>query len=364
MKVAIITSIFTPYRKGGAEVVVQQRITEYQAAGHEVVVLTAGPWRGWQSLSPQQSVIEGVTVYRWYPLNIFSILTIDHQPSWWRALWHLIDMFNLHSAWLIRRILRQERPDLVETHTVKGIGYTSWRAAQAGGRKTVQVLHDVQLVVPSGLLLVGQEAVLGRWWIRLYASICRWFVGKPTEVVSPSRWLLRFYQQRQFFRGSQAVVQPGFGVQLPQQVLLPVQVDGPLRLLFVGQLAAHKGALWLIEVLHASSLDWQLTVIGDGPQQQQLQQRVAADARITAIGRQSLAEVKQAIDHADAVVVPSLCYENAPTISPLSLQQAMPVVAAAVGGIPEFITEGKTGLLFTAGDQQACVAALQQLFAN
>ncbi len=52
----------------------------------------------------------------------------------------------------------------------------------------------------------------------------------------------------------------------------------------------------------------------------------------------------------DIVVVPSLCYENSPTVIYEMLNLGIPVLAADIGGAAELITEGKNGWIFPAGD--------------
>ena len=52
----------------------------------------------------------------------------------------------------------------------------------------------------------------------------------------------------------------------------------------------------------------------------------------------------------DVVVVPSLCYENSPTVIYESLSIGLPVIAADIGGLAELIKEGKNGWVFPVGN--------------
>jgi glycosyltransferase involved in cell wall biosynthesis len=56
---------------------------------------------------------------------------------------------------------------------------------------------------------------------------------------------------------------------------------------------------------------------------------------------------------ADVLVVPSLCYENSPTVIYESLGMGMPVLAADIGGVAELIKEGLNGWVFPANDWEA-----------
>ena len=52
----------------------------------------------------------------------------------------------------------------------------------------------------------------------------------------------------------------------------------------------------------------------------------------------------------DVLLVPSLCYENSPTVIYELLALGVPVLAADIGGVAELIREGKNGWTYPAGD--------------
>ncbi len=62
----------------------------------------------------------------------------------------------------------------------------------------------------------------------------------------------------------------------------------------------------------------------------------------------------------DAVILPSLCYENSPTVLYESFQSGVPVIASCIGGIPERVIDGENGLLFEPGSVDALVFALKR----
>ncbi len=67
------------------------------------------------------------------------------------------------------------------------------------------------------------------------------------------------------------------------------------------------------------------------------------------------------MQEAQAVVVPSLWYENAPLVVYESLALGTPVIAAEHGGLPELITPGKNGFLFRPGDTDGLAKSLKML---
>jgi glycosyltransferase involved in cell wall biosynthesis len=66
---------------------------------------------------------------------------------------------------------------------------------------------------------------------------------------------------------------------------------------------------------------------------------------------------------ADASVLPS-AWENFPHTVVEALAVGCPVIATAVGGVPEVVVDGENGLLVSAGDAQALAAAIARFFSD
>ena len=64
---------------------------------------------------------------------------------------------------------------------------------------------------------------------------------------------------------------------------------------------------------------------------------------------------------ADCLVCPSLWAEAAGLVNLEALSTGLPVVASRIGGIPEYVEDGKTGMLFPPGDHQALAALIRRL---
>ena len=73
-------------------------------------------------------------------------------------------------------------------------------------------------------------------------------------------------------------------------------------------------------------------------------------------------EAKQALlKQADYLLVPSLWYENAPVAVIEAAAHGVAVIASRIGGLPEFVREGRTGLLFEPGDAAGLAAIMHGL---
>lgn len=107
--------------------------------------------------------------------------------------------------------------------------------------------------------------------------------------------------------------------------------------LYFGRLSEEKGIKTLLECK-----DIKFKVAGSGP----LEEQVKSAKNIELLGFKTGDELKELISKARLTVCPSILYENCPFSVIESIVYGTPVVGARIGGIPELIDEGKTGLLF------------------
>jgi glycosyltransferase involved in cell wall biosynthesis len=133
-----------------------------------------------------------------------------------------------------------------------------------------------------------------------------------------------------------------------------------LRLLFVGQLTAQKGALWLVNAIDMMNrTDVRLDVLGKGPQMEEIK-KIAAESEVIHIhGFVTGSDLDEFYKLADATVVSSKWYDNSPMVIYESYFQGTPVIGANIGGIPELIEEGRTGFLFNPNDQNSLQNAIE-----
>ncbi|MES2667203.1 MAG: glycosyltransferase family 4 protein [Pseudomonadota bacterium] len=108
-------------------------------------------------------------------------------------------------------------------------------------------------------------------------------------------------------------------------------------------------------------LDWHLTVAGDGPLRSQVQAMFGN--RVTWAGQMDRAGVAALLATGAVYVWPG-CGE-AYGLAYLEAQAAgLPVVAMAVAGVPEVVTDGVTGFLLPDGDAAGMAAAIERLLTD
>ena len=127
---------------------------------------------------------------------------------------------------------------------------------------------------------------------------------------------------------------------------------------YVGRLSHEKGVKTLIEA--ANLLPYRLVVIGGGPLMDEL--KTVAHDNVEFVGFKQWDDIKRLVGRARFSVIPSEWYEN----NPLSVIEAeclgTPVLGARIGGIPELIREGKTGMTFTSKDAKKLKDKIQQMW--
>lgn len=119
----------------------------------------------------------------------------------------------------------------------------------------------------------------------------------------------------------------------------------------VGQLLRTKGFQDMAAALHRLPDDVRLALVGEGPDRD-LIARQAPAGRLSLLGSRLPAEVALAYQAADVVVLPSV-REGWPNVVIEALASGVPVVATAVGGIPDILTSPRAGALVRVGDIDA-----------
>lgn len=361
MKICLITNLYPPYSRGGAEHVVYKTVKGMLERGHKVVVITTSP------NGNDKDEDENLTVYHFKPWNLFFYTQAHKHNALMRALWHVVDMFNFGSARYVKKILQAEKPDVVHTHNLMGIGFLiplTIRKFQpkadeplAQKIKHLHTIHDVQLVEPSGIILKLRE---NEWLYngaptKIYTWLMKRLVGSPDVVISPSQFLLDFYVNRGFFANSQKVM-----LRNPvsiDDVLIESHPYNHMRFLYLGQIENHKGVFFLVETFKElcdkENFQAELHIAGDGSEFKKIGEMVKDCKNIILHGKIDRVELPKLFEQTDMTVVPSLCYENSPTVIFESFSFGVPVLASRVEGIVELIREGENGMTFETGNKQA-----------
>lgn len=119
--------------------------------------------------------------------------------------------------------------------------------------------------------------------------------------------------------------------------------------LFVGRLSEEKGIDTLLDCWKTLNSQ-RLIIIGNGPKYDQVMDAENSSTSITVLGPLSQEQVFGNLKKSVALIMPSTFYETFGRTIIEAFATGTPVIASNHGAMAEIIQDGKTGLLFTAGD--------------
>jgi len=353
VRVAQLATRYPP-GPGGVERHVAELSGHLGARGHEVDVLTSELYREfpWQRLDANVPRSERTSFGSVRRLPVWSLPGAAHY-TFFRGL---------------DRALDASRPDVVHAHNYGTHQVTvAARRRRAAGTPFVVTAH-----------YHPPWSIEGGWWRRrLRGFYDRWLAG-PT-LAGASRLIVQTHEEEKLVRSlgiplpAVAVVPPGY-TPLPEPLpeadafARSVGVDGPF-FLFVGRLASNKGLPRLLEAfapLARRDPRSHLVLVGeDGGVAPTVDARTRApglQGRVVRVGHVAdERRLASAYREARALVLPS-DYEAFGLVLLEALAQGTAVVASRVGGIPEIVEDGRSGLLVPVGSAPALAEALVRLW--
>ena len=283
----------------------------------------------------------------------------------------------------MERVLERVRPDVVHLHNIyHQLSPSILKPITRRGVASVMTLHDYKLVCPTYQLLDDGkicEACLPRKFGQAVRRRCNGgsLVGSALSSLELTlHTALGSYDDidallcpSDFLR--QKMVQGGIAAERLVHLtnfcdlssIEPASAPGR-GVLYAGRLSSEKGVDVLVDAVRHLPLGLPVTIAGDGPDREALEKQAAdrgvAD-RITFLGRVPAAELHEQMRAAAMVVVPSRWYENQPMTVLEAYGCGRPVVASDLGGLPELVEDGVTGVLVPHQDPEALAAAIRRL---
>lgn len=329
---------------GGAGTYVQLAGRELVRAGHQVSVLAAA--------CPRCAPVEddhGIRVYRpalgaslhWY---------IGKLPG---ARIGSLAIRYLEAGWSIARFLE----NLHRTHPIDLVEFTEGGDFWHAFKRTFPYIVHLHGSRYTFLRMSGRKLARGEW---LYRRLELAFMRRARCVVSPSQALLDLVTEEngQSFNATFAHPYPLDPRLLQEPVLQPHEIAARQMVLFAARNDPVKGAdtlLSAVPLIHQQYPAVDFELFGYEPATDgALSQGVHCHAFVTKD------ELLAHYHRADICVVPSR-WDNSPNTVYEAMAAGKPVVASRVGGIPEIVEDGVTGLLVEPGDSQQLADALVRL---
>lgn len=271
-----------------------------------------------------------------------------------RGGWRAPSLF-WYDTLLVRRVLRAIRPDLVH----------AW-GTERGAALVASRLGWPYLVTMQGLMSWLAEAVPRSRLQRFTALLERWSLARARVVTAESAFAVDYLQHRFPHLQVRQIEHAPDGIF--HRVERHPQLK-PLRLLCVSTLTYGKGGDLLLRALDTLRRDgdFDLTVVGgiDAGLRRSLESVISPELWHRIRFKQGLSspQIAQELAETTMMIYPTRA-DNSPNAVKEAVVAGVPVVASRVGGIPDYVAPGETGLLFPVGDASALAGVLREAVAH
>lgn len=273
------------------------------------------------------------------------------------------------------KLLATEKPDVVHLNNINfQLTPSIIYAARKMQVPVVWTIHDPQLVCPNHRLFIEHDMKVCTQCVD--GDVCGCIKNKCFDN-SRIKSLIGYLEAKKYYRSdiydyvSKFICPSRFMADMlmhrfPAEKIEALsnyckfqkctQIEKEDYILYYGRISEEKGIKTLLKAVPS---DIKLVIAGKGPLESILQD---LSPNVSYVGFQSGEELKKLIQKAKFSIYPSEWYENCPFSVIESISFGTPVIGAKIGGIPELIEDGKTGLLFEAGNADDLRDKIQSLY--
>lgn len=347
MRILFVPKDFPTPENPNSGIFILRRIQAMQALGHDVSVLRMTPWappggpphwRAYRAI-PRDTDVEGIpvrTVRALVPPRMIGAEYVPLQLS--GALRREIARTRaqiVHASYILPCGLLAVRQRMVPSVvTMHGIDAHTWPKRRAGLRRATREV----------LTRASQMTAVSRFLAEVVQEV------EPCDV----RVIWNGAEERFFFPAPPAPAREALGVD-----------SGRLVIAYAGSLDREKGVFDLIEAAsRIVKFNPLLLIAGTGTQAEAMQEqarRLGVDLRL--LGARDQAGVAQMFAAADIVALASYI-EGLPNVICEAMLGARAIVSTAVGGVPEIVEDGVSGLLVPIGEPAKFAQALERAAAD
>jgi glycosyltransferase involved in cell wall biosynthesis len=278
---------------------------------------------------------------------------VDEFAVWRLPIWRVVSNTPVNLSWLfqLRRIIRAERPDVINAHTP--VPFMVEMVTLAAGRCPVVVTYHAATLIKPGSLFMSLIT-------RSYLAVQRLTLARARAIVAVSPYVRDCLPQ---WREKTTVVANAV-TDVSEARNLP-----GVGLIFVNNLEpSHrwKGLDLILDslaILKREGLAVSLTIVGDGADRGRYEDRVRELSlcdQVRFVGRLVGLDRDVLVRQAAAAVLYSTTANDAfPTVMLEAWAQGVAVITAAIGPLASLVDDGVTGLLVEPNNAEALARALQ-----
>ncbi|MDP3985719.1 MAG: glycosyltransferase family 4 protein [bacterium] len=357
------------YPKGGADVVMLELTKLLESNGHTVIPFAMQDARN--VLTP-------------YEHSFVSPVETEAVRIGWQGMRTAGRMlYSLEARRKLAGLIRTTKPEIAHIHNIyQQISPSVLGTLRRNKIPTVMTVHDFALLSPNYTLFdhgaICERGIEHPWQVVKHKCIKNsaiasalaatvFFIHKKLKLYE--RGIDRFIAPTQFVK--EMLVQNGFREDriavLPHfydaSHVIPSYVGSYVG--YVGRLSPEKGVGVLIRAA-ALAPNILVRIAGTGPDAAKLMAYVEEQSikNVEFVGRLDGEALQQFYTNASLLVVPSIWYEVFGRVVLEAYAAGKPVIASNIGGLPEVVKEGETGILVPPGDAAALAERIQSLFRN
>ena len=372
MRILMLAQLYPPFL-GGEERFAQDLSVALAARGHDVAVVTS-----WQTGTEPFAFDRGVRVHRVRSaMQRASFLHADPGRTQMPAF------PDPEATLAVRRILAVERPDIVHALNWMVFNYLPFAAGNAA--KLVLSVCDHSYLCPKKKLIYQDAPCDGPGLTKCLGCTKEHYGLVKGVVTLSSLWAMRQLERRAvdlFLPVSASVaavnhiadagkpyhVVPNF---VADDITMPHGNNQPYLdqlpqgdfLLFVGAFGRYKGVDVLLEAYLKLTDAPPLVIIGYETSEYPVQ-TTDVPANVIVLKNWPNHAVMEAWRRSSIALVPSTWAEPFGIVALEAMAMGKPIIASRIGGLPDIIVDGESGLLVRTDDATELSAAMQRLITD
>lgn len=361
LRICMITTFYPPYSFGGDATYTYELANELAERGHHVEVI--------HCLDSYHLLARGETLRSYEPHPGVIVHRLASGLGGLSPLATQQTGYPLLKTGKIQDVLAQGF-DVIHYHNISLVGGP--KLLELGSAVKLYTTHEYWLVCPMNVLF-RYDGVACRetrclrctlaykrppqWW--RYTNMMRDALKHVDMLLHPSPFSMRIH--REMGVQAPATVMPYFHRPNLRASVAPTSGLEKPYVLFVGRFEPLKGAHTLIPLFREYTRA-QLVLVGEGSQFSALKALAGSSPNIKFLKWMNQQELAGVYRDATALIVPSLCYENAPLVVLEAHLQKTPVIGRNIGSLPDLLTETQGGLTFA--DDTSLRAIIDELLDN
>lgn len=356
MKVLVIGSVYPRFNEDAEVPWLRTSIAHLKKAGVEIQIL-APTYKGLRSHE-----IDGVRVnrFRYAPKNWEMLTHEEGAPSKmaskpWLQL--LAIPYIISGFFRCLSICRKWKPDIIHAHWPFPHAYIALGAAKLFKIPLVLNFHGAEL------LLIRKKK-----WVRPLLKVA---IGQAQAVFANSSFTAGKIKA---LRNVNVEWSP-YGTTLGRDekgdaAIVPHPVTDKFKILFVGRHIERKGICYLIEAAKYLPADkFEIRIVGVGDLTDKLKAQAAPYPQVVFTGKLSPEELETEYRTANVFTLPAIVDSKGDTeglgvVLIEAMELGLPIVASNVGGIPDVVVNGQSGILVEEKNPQALADAFKRLAAD